>query len=237
MKKLTSKYFSSSPARGRSSGADGTPPKPSPNRRRLNQVPERFSPPLGLAHATTASTGLSVALTPLEVQVADIKKQYPDFLLFVESTDSENLLACLAAIFHAVFYCIGGYRFRFFDQDALTAAECLSIIAHRHCGRMVASIPTFRVLVHAKTLLSRGHKVKYSFFILTQWDPNNIIVQLAIVRQSETALSRKRKRAACPPGAKTFERAVAALFTPGLTLTKTLSSVLRWVPLSLYTYY
>ena len=112
---------------------------------------------------------------------------------------------------------IGGYRFRFFDQDALVVAECLSIIAHRQRGRMVASIPTFRVLVHAKTLLSRGHKVSCVARALIPCGPNITTLQIAIVRQSETALSRKRKRAASPasPATKTFERAVAALFTPG----------------------
>lgn len=41
----------------------------------------------------------------------------------------------------------------------MAAAACLSIIAHRERNSIVASIPTHRVLIHAKRLLADGHRV------------------------------------------------------------------------------
>lgn len=54
---------------------------------------------------------------------------------------------------------LGGYRFRFFGQDAITAAQCLPIIAHRQHNYIVASFPTYRILLHARALLNKGIKV------------------------------------------------------------------------------
>jgi hypothetical protein len=78
-----------------------------------------------------------VSLTPLEKQVVDLKKTRGDCLLMVEC----------------------GYRIRFFGDDALVAAKILSIYAHKSHSFMVASIPTFRVVVHARRLIAAGHKV------------------------------------------------------------------------------
>ena len=75
--------------------------------------------------------------TPLEQQVVDIRKEYPDTILIVEC----------------------GYRMRFFGDDAVIAAKVLSIYAHMDHNFMVASIPTFRTVVHCRRLVTAGYKV------------------------------------------------------------------------------
>lgn len=98
-------------------------------------------------------------LTPLEKQVIDIKTASPDTLLVVEV----------------------GYKFRFFGEDARTAARELSIVcipgkmrfdehqSEAHLDRFAsASIPVHRLHVHVKRLVAAGHKV-------------------GVVRQKETA--------------------------------------------------
>ncbi|KAH8703468.1 DNA mismatch repair protein Msh3 [Talaromyces proteolyticus] len=89
-------------------------------------------------------------LTPMEKQVIDIKRKHMDTLLVVEV----------------------GYKFRFFGEDARTAAKELSIVcipgkmrfdehpSEAHLDRFAsASIPTHRLHVHVKRLVSAGHKV------------------------------------------------------------------------------
>jgi len=75
--------------------------------------------------------------TPLEQQVVDIRKSYPNTVLIVEC----------------------GYRMRFFGDDAVIAAKVLSIYAHMDHNFMVASIPTFRTVVHCRRLVAAGYKV------------------------------------------------------------------------------
>lgn len=88
-----------------------------------------------------------------------------------------------------------GYRIRFFGEDALIAAKVLSIYAHKDHSFMVASIPTHRVAVHLRRLIMAGYKV-------------------GIVRQTETEALRKAKKTK----SATFERSIAAIFTPGTVI-------------------
>ncbi|EED18672.1 DNA mismatch repair protein Msh3 [Talaromyces stipitatus ATCC 10500] len=89
-------------------------------------------------------------LTPMEKQVIDIKRKHMDTLLVVEV----------------------GYKFRFFGEDARTAAKELSIVcipgkmrfdehpSEEHLDRFAsASIPVHRLHVHVKRLVTAGHKV------------------------------------------------------------------------------
>jgi hypothetical protein len=75
--------------------------------------------------------------TPLEKQVLEIRSQHPDCMLMVQC----------------------GYRMRFFGDDAVNAAKVLKIYCHLDHSFMVASIPTFRVLVHLRRLVSAGFRV------------------------------------------------------------------------------
>ncbi|MCJ1307939.1 Mismatch repair protein msh3 [Agyrium rufum] len=92
----------------------------------------------------------SSKLTPMEKQVLDIKSKHPDTLLVVEV----------------------GYKFRFFGEDARTAAKELGIFcipgkmrfdehpSEAHLDRFAsASIPVHRLHVHVKRLVAAGHKV------------------------------------------------------------------------------
>lgn len=83
------------------------------------------------------SSFTKVKYTPLEQQIIDLRSQHPDTLLMVEC----------------------GYRIRFFGDDAVIAAKVLSICAHIDHNFMVASVPTFRTIVHCKRLIAAGYKV------------------------------------------------------------------------------
>ncbi|KAJ6147656.1 hypothetical protein N7497_009638 [Penicillium chrysogenum] len=89
-------------------------------------------------------------LTPMEKQVIEIKRQNMDTVLVIEV----------------------GYKFRFFGEDARTAAKELGIVcipgkfrfdehpSEAHIGRFAsASIPVHRLHVHVKRLVTAGHKV------------------------------------------------------------------------------
>ncbi|APA09035.1 hypothetical protein SS1G_02907 [Sclerotinia sclerotiorum 1980 UF-70] len=99
-------------------------------------------------------------LTPMELQVLDIKRKHMDTLLIVEV----------------------GYKFKFFGEDARTAAKVLSIVCipgkfrfdeQAHLNYFAsASIPVHRLPIHAKRLVAAGHKI-------------------GIVRQTETAALKK----------------------------------------------
>ncbi|KZT60361.1 hypothetical protein CALCODRAFT_114887 [Calocera cornea HHB12733] len=80
-------------------------------------------------------SGLSY--TPLENQIRELKKAYPDTLLLVEV----------------------GYKYRFFGDDATIASKELGIAAFPNRNFMSASIPVHRRPVHVKKLVSRGYKV------------------------------------------------------------------------------
>ncbi|KAG6821075.1 hypothetical protein H0H93_007234 [Arthromyces matolae] len=75
--------------------------------------------------------------TPLEEQVLQLKAENTGTVLFFEV----------------------GYKYRFFGDDAKIAAEELGMVAFQHRNFLVASIPTHRLNVHMKKLLSRGYRV------------------------------------------------------------------------------
>ncbi|QSZ29132.1 hypothetical protein DSL72_003643 [Monilinia vaccinii-corymbosi] len=116
------------------------------------------------APAKTKKKGAKTGkLTPMELQVIDIKRKHMDTLLIVEV----------------------GYKFKFFGEDARTAAKVLSIVcipgkfrfdehpSEAHLNYFAsASIPVHRLHVHAKRLVAAGHKI-------------------GIVRQTETAALKK----------------------------------------------
>ncbi|BBM97575.1 DNA mismatch repair protein MSH3 [Marchantia polymorpha subsp. ruderalis] len=106
--------------------------------------------------------------TPLEVQVAELKAKYPDVMLMVEV----------------------GYRYRFFGNDAETAAKILGIFAHYDHSFLTASIPTFRLHVHVRRLVEAGCKV-------------------GVVRQTETAALKSHG----PNKTGPFTRGLTALYT------------------------
>ncbi|KAE8379280.1 DNA mismatch repair protein msh3 [Aspergillus bertholletiae] len=109
---------------------------------------EPTPPPAAKGKATTKKGGRK--LTPMEKQVIDIKRKHMDTVLIVEV----------------------GYKFRFFGEDARTAAKELNIVcipgkfrfdehpSEAHLDRFAsASIPVHRLHVHVKRLVSAGHKV------------------------------------------------------------------------------
>ncbi|KAJ3195989.1 Mismatch repair protein msh3, partial [Entophlyctis luteolus] len=87
-----------------------------------------------------------IKYTPLEQQYLDIRKMHPGVVLAVEV----------------------GYKFRFFEEDALIASKELNIVAYMDKNLRGASIPTHRLNVHVSKLVHLGYKV-------------------GIVRQTETA--------------------------------------------------
>ncbi|PHU22980.1 DNA mismatch repair protein MSH3 [Capsicum chinense] len=106
--------------------------------------------------------------TPLEQQVVELKAKYPDVLLMIEV----------------------GYKYRFFGQDAENAARVLGIYAHMDHNFLTASVPTFRLNVHVRRLVSAGYKV-------------------GVVKQTETAAIKAHGSNRLGP----FGRGLSALYT------------------------
>ncbi|KAH6918993.1 DNA mismatch repair protein MSH3 [Coprinopsis sp. MPI-PUGE-AT-0042] len=106
--------------------------------------------------------------TPLELQVRQLKQDNPGTLLMVEV----------------------GYKYKFYDEDAKTAAKELGMAAFRDRNFIVASIPTHRRDIHLKKLLSQGYRV-------------------GIVNQIETAALKKAGNNKAGP----FERKLTHLYT------------------------
>ncbi|XP_074184883.1 DNA mismatch repair protein Msh3 [Rhinolophus sinicus] len=75
--------------------------------------------------------------TPLELQYIEMKQKQKDAILCVEC----------------------GYKYRFFGEDAEIAARELNIYCHLDHNFMTASIPTHRLFVHVRRLVSKGYKV------------------------------------------------------------------------------
>ncbi|KAK6344071.1 Mismatch repair protein msh3 [Orbilia brochopaga] len=113
-----------------------------------DEEPEKPPEPKKGAKAAAKKGGKK--LTPLEQQVVDIKLQHMDTVLVVEV----------------------GYKFRFFGEDARIAASVLSIfcipgrmkftydVSEAHLEKFAsASIPTHRLHVHVKRLITAGYKV------------------------------------------------------------------------------
>ena len=148
------------------------------------EVEEEPEPPLkARGKKGAAATKAKDKLTPLEKQVLAIKHKHPYTLLVVEV----------------------GYKFKFFGEDARSAAQELSIVcipgkfrfdehpSEAHINRFAsASVPVHRLHVHVKRLVSAGHKV-------------------GVVRQLETAAL----KAAGDNRNKTFERGLTNLYTKG----------------------
>ncbi|KAK4283171.1 hypothetical protein QN277_000153 [Acacia crassicarpa] len=144
-------------------------PKPSLHQRFLQKFLE---PSSNLSEASARIPKLQsskpIKYTPLEQQVVELKSKYPDVLLMVEV----------------------GYKYRFFDEDAEVAARELGIYAHMDHNFMTASIPTFRLHVHVRRLVSAGYKV-------------------GVVKQTETAAIKAHGSNRLGP----FCRGLSALYT------------------------
>ncbi|XP_036454840.1 DNA mismatch repair protein Msh3 [Colossoma macropomum] len=106
--------------------------------------------------------------TPLEQQYMEIKEQYKDTILCVEC----------------------GYKYRFFGEDAEIAAKELNIFCHLDHNFMTASIPTHRLFVHVRRLVSQGYKV-------------------GVVKQTETSAI----KASSANKSSLFTRQLSALYT------------------------
>ncbi|KAG6845191.1 hypothetical protein H0H87_012748 [Tephrocybe sp. NHM501043] len=106
--------------------------------------------------------------TPLEQQVLQLKAKNPETILFFEV----------------------GYKYKFFGDDAKIAAKELGIVAYEDRNFLVASVPTHRLTVHLKKLLSKGYRV-------------------GIVGQTETAALKKAGDNRNAP----FERKLLHLYT------------------------
>ena len=116
------------------------------------QDAEEDDPPRPTTKGKTGAGGRKRAgkLTPMEEQYLDIKRKHLDTIIIMEV----------------------GYKFKFFGEDARSAAKELSIvcipgkfrydehISEAHIDRFAsASIPVHRLHVHVKRLVGVGHKV------------------------------------------------------------------------------
>ncbi|KAA8533740.1 hypothetical protein F0562_031257 [Nyssa sinensis] len=140
-------------------------PNPSLHRRFLKKLLE---PSQDLPEPSPKSSISNPKYTPLEQQVVDLKDKYPNILLMVEV----------------------GYKYRFFGEDAENAARVLGIYAHMDHNFLTASIPTFRLNVHVRRLVSAGYKV-------------------GVVKQTETATIKAHGSNRLGP----FCRGLSALYT------------------------
>ncbi|KAJ3401119.1 Mismatch repair protein msh3 [Chytriomyces hyalinus] len=118
--------------------------------------------------STSKKSSSAIKYTPLEQQYLQLRKQYPDVLMAVEV----------------------GYKFRFFEEDALSASKELNIVAYMDKNLRGASIPTHRLYIHVSKLVHLGYKV-------------------GIVRQSETAAL----KAAGDNKSAPFTRTMTNIFT------------------------
>ncbi|KAH7848195.1 hypothetical protein Vadar_011039 [Vaccinium darrowii] len=141
------------------------PPNPTLHQKFLKKLLE---PPEDFVDSSQKTQLSNPKYTPLEQQVVDLKEKYPDVLLMVEV----------------------GYRYRFFGKDAENAARVLGIFAHVDHNFLTASVPTFRLNVHVRRLVSAGYKV-------------------GVVKQSETAAIKAHGSNRLGP----FCRGLSALYT------------------------
>ncbi|KAJ4706053.1 putative DNA mismatch repair protein MSH3 [Melia azedarach] len=142
-----------------------TPKKPRLSPHTLNPTPSLPKLPDPSSNVPQSS---NKKYTPLEQQVVDLKNKYPDVLLMIEV----------------------GYKYRFFGEDAEIAAKVLGIYAHMDHNFMTASVPTFRLNVHMRRLVSAGYKV-------------------GVVKQTETAAIKAHGPGRIGP----FGRGLSALYT------------------------
>lgn len=106
--------------------------------------------------------------TALEQQYLELRKKHPGVLLVIEV----------------------GYKFRFFDDDARSAAKHLGIVAYHDHNFLTCSIPVHRLPVHVKKLVHAGYKV-------------------GVVKQTETAALKKTSDNRGGP----FARKLTGLYT------------------------
>ncbi|PIA31437.1 hypothetical protein AQUCO_04900023v1 [Aquilegia coerulea] len=174
--KITATASLSSSKRLRSSQLSSPSKKPKLSPHTQNPIPslhEKFVQKL-LEPSVTSTTDVNLSIssnpkyTPLEQQVLELKAKYPDVLLMIEV----------------------GYKYRFFGEDAEIAARVLGIYAHIDHNFMTASIPTFRLNVHVRRLVSVGYKV-------------------GVVKQTETAAIKSHGSNRLGP----FSRGLSALYT------------------------
>ncbi|KAL0400770.1 UNVERIFIED_CONTAM: DNA mismatch repair protein MSH3 [Sesamum latifolium] len=144
------------------------PPNPTPHQKFLEKLLE---PPHELLEPSRNKSSTQIRnpkYTPLEQQVVELKERYPDVLLMIEV----------------------GYKYRFFGEDAENAARVLGIYAHMDHNFLTASVPTFRLHVHVRRLVSAGYKV-------------------GVVKQTETAAIKAHGTNRFGP----FCRGLSALYT------------------------
>lgn len=120
-----------------------------------------------------------VKYTPLEEQVVAIKRKNPDTVLLVEV----------------------GYKFRFFGEDAETAARVLRIYSHFDHNFLTASVPVFRLPFHVRRLVAAGYRV-------------------GVVRQMETAALKK-----ADSGSGTFRRQLTEVYSRGCLVNDSIDGI------------
>ncbi|XP_051546592.1 DNA mismatch repair protein Msh3-like isoform X1 [Myxocyprinus asiaticus] len=120
--------------------------------------------------------------TPLEEQYMEIKKRHMDTVLCVEC----------------------GYKYRFFGEDAEIAAKELNITCHMDHNFMTASIPTHRLFVHVRRLVSQGYKV-------------------GVVKQTETSAI----KASSTNKSSLFTRQLSALYTKSTLVGEDVNPLLK----------
>ncbi|XP_043564150.1 DNA mismatch repair protein Msh3 isoform X2 [Chiloscyllium plagiosum] len=140
-----------------------------------NSVKNTFE--TGTVNRRTKST-----YTPLELQYLEIKNQHKDAVLCVEC----------------------GYKYRFFGEDAETAARELNIYCHPDHNFMTASIPVHRLFVHVRRLVAKGYKV-------------------GVVKQTETAAL----KAVGENKGNLFTRKLTALYTKSTLIGEDINPLLN----------
>ncbi|SCV69165.1 BQ2448_2185 [Microbotryum intermedium] len=140
---------------------------------------------------TKLAKSSGVKYTPLEQQVIALRKAHPGILLVIEVSHLNGHELALPTWLILFFLLKVGYKFRFFEEDAVTASRILGIAHFPIKNMMSASIPTHRLDVHIKRLINAGQKV-------------------GVVRQKETA-ALKKADASTRQGP--FVRALDGLYT------------------------
>ncbi|KAL6509318.1 hypothetical protein OROGR_022628 [Orobanche gracilis] len=143
-------------------------PNPTLHRKFLDKLLEPHQDLLEPSRTSNGTQLPNPKCTPLEQQVTELKNKYPDVLLMIEV----------------------GYKYRFFGEDAENAARVLNIYAHMDHNFLTASVPTFRLNVHVRRLVSAGYKV-------------------GVVKQTETAAIKAHGSNRSGP----FCRGLSALYT------------------------
>ncbi|SCZ97612.1 BZ3500_MvSof-1268-A1-R1_Chr4-3g07297 [Microbotryum saponariae] len=140
---------------------------------------------------TKPAKASGIKYTPLEQQVIALRKAHPGVLLVIEVSHRNGTESALPTRLTHLLTPKVGYKFRFFEEDAVTASRILGIAHFPIKNMMSASIPTHRLDVHIKRLINAGQKV-------------------GVVRQKETA-ALKKADASTRQGP--FVRALDGLYT------------------------